>query len=125
MMIPEERPTLADALRVFFAPEIRSWRGALPLRTVFWGYGVLASLGIAAVYILSMDGGYLRLQQVLLPCIAAYTLYALVSIWRSSRNTDNPLWGLLARHLVVVWAGNTIMVLIFLQLDLIEKYFEI
>ena len=37
-------------------------------------------------------------------------------------NTREKFWGLLARLLTVAWAGNVIMVLAFLQLDLVAKY---
>lgn len=124
-MRPQERSdksTFINFLLVFFEPEAKSWRGEQPLRKVFWSYGVLVSNSIGVIYILSMYGDHIVLQQILLPCIAAYTLWLLVSIWRSSGRTTNANWGTLARYLAIVWAGNTILVLSFLQLELIERY---
>lgn len=124
-MRPQERSdksTFINFLLVFFEPEAKSWRGEQPLRKVFWSYGVLVSNSIGVIYILSMYGDHIVLQQILLPCIAVYTLWLLVSIWRSSGRTTNANWGTLARYLAIVWAGNTILVLSFLQLELIERY---
>lgn len=126
-MMPRERidrVTIFHFLSAFFEPEIKSWRGEQPLGTVFWGYGVLAGICIGLLYAFSIFGGHLGLQQALLPCIAAYTFWLLVCIWRSSKATKNPLWGILARQLAVAWAGNTIMILTFLQIDLIIRYFD-
>ena len=106
----------------FFETEMRSWRGAEPLWTVFWVYGVLVSSVLSILYALAMYEDRIVMQQVLLPCFAAYTVWILVSVWRCSDNTVEPLWGLLAQRLTVVWAGNAIMLLFFLQLDLVKTY---
>jgi hypothetical protein len=124
-MMPRERidrASVFDLLSAFFEPEIKSWRGELPLGTIFWGYGVLAGISIGLLYAFSIFGGHVGLQQTLLPCIAGYTCWLLVCIWRSSKATENPLWGILARQLAVAWAGNTILILMFLQIDLIVRY---
>jgi hypothetical protein len=106
----------------FLMPEIRAWRGEAPLWKVFWGYGVAVSSGIAVVYALAIYSGHLGLQQVLLLVSAAYSTWILVSVWRCANNTRERLFGLFARLLTVAWAGNVIMVLTFLQFDLIAKY---
>jgi hypothetical protein len=121
---PARKSLVIEALLTLFDPEIKAWRGEQPLARVFWGYGVLTNLGIAAVYWLSFYDEQIALQQALLMFIVAYMVWLLVSIWRSSTAADNPLWGTLARHLVVVWTGNTIMVVIFLELNLIGRYFS-
>lgn len=112
-------------MRAFLAPEIACWRGERPLKTIFWGYGVLGSTAFGLLYALSMFGGRIMLQQVLLPCMALYTFWLLVSLWRSSKTATNPFWGPVARQLAVAWALNTIMVLTFLQLELIETYLDV
>jgi len=108
----------------FFATEIRSWRGEEPLWKVFWGYGVVTSGILTAIYAAAIYNVYVALQQALLLCFAAYTIWILISVWRCAGNTQERFWGLLARFLTVAWAGNTIMVLTFLQIDLAMKYLE-
>lgn len=107
------------ALEIFFNAEIRAWRGEQSLKSVFWGYGVLGTIGFGALYFMA-DQAVLR--QILLMFIGAYMVWLLVSIWRSSSALDN-IWSMFARLLVVAWAGNTIMVVTFLELDLIRSCF--
>lgn len=106
----------------FFAPEIRAWCGEEPLWKVFWGYGVVVSGIIAVLYALAIYAGQVALEQGLLLCAAAYSAWILVSVWRCTKNTREKFWGLLARLLTVAWAGNVIMVLTCLQLDLVAEY---
>ena len=108
----------------FFAAEIRAWHGEEPLWKVFWVYGVATSVTIVVPYVVAFYDGHMALRQVLLPCFAAYTAWILVSVWRCASNTKETLWGTLARFLTVAWAGNTIFVLIFLQLNLLIKYLQ-
>jgi heme/copper-type cytochrome/quinol oxidase subunit 4 len=108
----------------FFAAEIRAWHGEEPLWKVFWVYGVATSVTIVAFWVVAIYDGRMALRQVLLPCFAAYTAWILVSVWRCAGNTKEKLWGTLARFLTVAWAGNTILVLTFLQLGLLMKYFQ-
>jgi len=106
----------------FFAAEVRAWRGEEPLWKVFWVYGVATSVTIVALYVIAFYDGRMALRQVLLPCFAAYTAWILVSVWRCASNTNEKLWSTLARFLTVAWAGNTILVLTFLQLNLLRIY---
>ena len=108
----------------FFTAEIRAWHGEEQLWKVFWVYGVATSVVIVALYIVAFHDGRMALRQVLLPCFAAYTAWILVSVWRCASNTNEKLWGTLARFLTVAWAGNTILVLTFLQLNLLIKYLQ-
>lgn len=94
----------------FFAAEIRAWRGEEPLWKVFWVYGVATSVMIVALYAVTFYDGRIALRQVLLLCLAAYTAWVLVSVWRCARNTKNIFWSTLACFLTVAWAGNTILV---------------
>jgi hypothetical protein len=114
---------LIDFILDFFKSEVKSWRGEQPLWKVFWGYGVFTSGIIAVFYAFAFYGDDVALQQALLACFAAYTFWILVSIWRCAKNTEEKIWEVFARLLTVAWAGNTIMVLIVLQLDLIKRYF--
>ena len=108
----------------FFAAEIRAWRGEEPLWKVFWVYGVATSVTVIALYVVAFYDGHMALRQVLLPCFAAYTAWILVSVWRCVSNTNEKLWSTLARFLIVAWAGNTILVLTFLQLNLLRIYLQ-
>lgn len=108
----------------FFAAEIRAWRGEEPLRKVFWANGVATSVVIVVLYVTALYDGRIAQRQVLLPCFAAYTAWILVSVWRCAGNTEEKLWGTLARFLTVAWAANTILVLTFLQLNLLIKYMQ-
>ena len=109
----------ADFLRAFFSTEIRAWHGEEPLWKVFWGYGVLASVVLALFYLLAMDEKRLVVQQALLITLSGYTVWILVAIWRCAESSP---WGPLARGLTVAWAGNTILLLAFLQVDLFAAY---
>jgi hypothetical protein len=108
----------------FFAAEIRAWRGEEPLWKVFWVYGAATSVTIVVLYVVAFYDGHMALRQALLPCFAAYTAWILVSVWRCASNTKEELWSTLARFLTVAWAGNTILVLTFLQLNILIKYLQ-
>jgi hypothetical protein len=79
---------------------------------------------IATLYAVTVYDGRMALRQALLLCFAAYTAWILVSLWRCANNTKDKRWGTLARFLTVAWAGNTILVLTFLQLGLLIKYLQ-
>lgn len=118
------RSKVAKFVADFFAAEIRAWHGEEPLWKVFWVYGVATSVTIVTLYVVAFYDGRMALRQVLLPCFAAYTAWILVSVWRCASNTNEKLWSTLARFLTVAWVGNTILVLTFLQLNLLIKYFR-
>ena len=111
-------PYILQALRKFFAPELKAWQGEQSLKRVFWGYGVVGTIGAGVLYFMADQ---IVIRQILLVLIAAYMIWLLVSIWRSSSALDN-IWSTFARLLVVVWAGNTVMVVTFLELDLIGRF---
>jgi len=110
-------------LAEFFAPEIRAWRGAEPLWKVFWIYGVTVSAVLAAAYAGALYGHEPELEQILLVAFAPYTLWILVSVWRCAENTRQRHWGVLARFLTIAWAANTLMILLFLEADLLTVFF--
>lgn len=112
---------MASVLSVLFEPELRAWHGAESLGKVFWGYGVCVSAVFALLYVLAMYEGRLIAQQLMLFGFAGYTAWILVSVWRCAANA-HPFWGLVARWLTVAWAGNTVLVLVFLQLDLVTRH---
>ncbi|MCC7346650.1 MAG: hypothetical protein IT538_04560 [Variibacter sp.] len=109
-------------IQAFFAPEIKAWRGERPLWIVFWVYGAAASTAFGLLYIRSLFGQHILLEQALLPSFAAYTFWVIVSLWRSSAPISNTLWGALARQVAVVWALNAILMVTFLQIELMKVY---
>ena len=101
----------AVLLRVF-EPEVRAWYGLEPLWKVFWGYGVLASAVIIALYAVATIERRAAMQQLLLMFFAGYTIWILVSVWRCAA-TSMPIWQTLARSLTVAWAVNAVLVIFF------------
>ncbi len=122
---PKAEFTVLGLVRTFFASEVRSWRGEQPLGMVFWGYGVFPSSVSIVLYAFSLYLGHIGLQQALLICIGGYTFWLLVSLWRCSKSAVNSIWGILARQLIVAWAINVILILAFLQIDLVGKYLDL
>ena len=114
-------PRTMAILRLFFAPEIRAWRGEGPLSSVFWLHGALFSLLIIAAFGSSVYRDEIVLQQFLLIAFGLYTAWVLIAIWRCSAAVD-PFWGTLARVLTVFWAANSGLILFFLQLELLARY---
>lgn len=110
--------TLRGFLADFLEPEARAWRGDMPLWKVFWGYGVLASSLLIWFYALAVFEDRPVWREAIMLVFAFYTVWLLVSIWRCAANA-RPFWGILARWLVVAWAGNTAMLVPFLHLDLL------
>ncbi len=104
-----------------FAPELRAWRGNLPLAAVFWGYGVFVSGELAALYALAVYLQQPLVQQMLIVVFGVYTPWILIVIWRSADNAA-AFWGTMARWLTMAWALNTLFVLLFLQIDLLVQY---
>jgi hypothetical protein len=107
----------------FFAAELCVWRGEQPLWKVFWVYGVATSGVLITFYIIAFYVDHVALRQVLLFCFAPYTAWILVSVWRCANNTEERIWGLFARLLTVAWAGNTILIVVFIQFNLIKRYY--
>lgn len=107
----------------FFAPELSAWRGQQPLWKVFWVYGVAVSVSLIAVYLIAFLIEQVALRQILVLCFAPYTAWILVSIWRCSTNAREQFWGMLARFLTVAWACNTILIIVFVEMNLITHYY--
>lgn len=107
-------------LRTFFAPELRAWRGEMALWKAYWGYGVFTSVLLGLLMLEALRENRLWLHQALLIALGLYTIWILVAVWRCAA-TARPHWRFFARLSTVVWAGNTALVLGFLQLDLIAR----
>lgn len=106
---------------LLFEPEWRALTGRAALGRVFWVYGVLVSAGLALLFLLAREAGRADLQQILLILFLAYTTAILVAVWRCAEYAAAP-WGIIARALTVAWALNTLLLLLFLQSELIELW---
>jgi hypothetical protein len=98
------------------------WRGEGPLWKVYWLYGVLGSNVLVLILLLLMQRGAIGSLwfQLVLLLLAAYTVWIVVSVWRCAFNVENPLYGHMARALTVAWAINALMVLGFLELQVVQ-----
>lgn len=90
---------------------------------MFWLYGVATSSVLIAIYAVAFFTNRVALRQILLLCFASYTAWVLVSVWRCADNTLEHFWGMLARFLTVAWACNAILIIVFLQINLITHYY--
>jgi len=115
-----EAPLDVRFVSAFFAPELRAWRGEMQLWKVYWGYGVLTSVGFSLLFVEAMREERLVLQQAILLVLALYTFWIVVAVWRCAAHVA-PLWRLLARATTVAWAFNAALVLSFLEFDLIAR----
>ena len=98
------------------------WRGRGPLWKVYWLYGVLGSNVLAGLLLVLMQRSALASGwfQILLLVLVAYTVWIVISVWRCAFNVENPLYGHMARALTVAWAINALMVLGFLELQVLQ-----
>ncbi|GGJ35240.1 hypothetical protein [Neoroseomonas lacus] len=106
---------------LLFEPEWRVLAGRATLGRTFWVYGVLVSTGLALPFLLAREAGRADLQQILLIVFPAYATAILVAVWRCAEHAAAP-WGVIARALTVAWALNTLLLLLFLQIELIELW---
>lgn len=110
-------------LLLLFEPEWHALNGRAALGRVFWVYGVLVSAFLSLLYLLAREARRADLQQLLLVILLAYTAAILVAVWRCGPNAAPP-WGLLARALTIVWAINTLLLIGFLEIDLIATWLK-
>jgi hypothetical protein len=108
-------------LLLLFEPEWHALNGRAALGRVFWVYGVLVSAFLSLLYLLAREARRADLQQLLLLLLLAYTAAILVAVWRCGPNAAPP-WGQFARALTVAWALNALMLIGFLEIDLIANW---
>lgn len=94
--------------------------GEGPLWKVFWLYGVIPSNVLWAVTL------YMVWAQVPVAAISfalaillVYTGWIVVAVWQCADNVQDERYGVVARWLTVAWAINTILVVLFLQLNIL------
>jgi hypothetical protein len=108
-------------LLLLFEPEWRAFTGRAGLGRVFWVYGVLVSSGLALLYLLAREAQRVDVQQLLLVLMLLYTGLILVAVWRCAGPAAPP-WGQIARALTVAWALNVLLLIGFLQIDLLAAW---
>lgn len=113
---------ISNFAAAFFDAEVRAWLGEQPLWKAFWVYGVAASGALIALYGAGFYVDRIVLRQELLLTLVPYTVWILVSVWRCANDTENEFWGLMARLLTVARACNTILIVLFLQFNLLGNY---
>lgn len=92
-----------------------------PLWKVFWLQGVIPSnLLWAAVLWMMARGLSPRGVGALLLLVLAYTAWIVPSVWSAAPNTPNPRYSVLARALTVAWAINTVLLVFFLEVQLLS-----
>lgn len=100
------------------------WRGEGRLAPLYWGWGVLASLVLAAAVAVPVLRGWAGAGWATGGglILLAYTAWILVSVWRSADNIERPAplgidraaWSMLARVLTIGWAINAVGLVIML-----------
>lgn len=106
----------------FLAAEFRAWRGEEPRWKVFWVYGVVTSVVIGTLYVVTFYDDRNRAAADSLTLLRRLnSLDPLLGMAIRKQHTKEKLWGTVARFLTVAWAGNVILVLTFLQLGLLIK----
>ena len=109
------------ALKPVAATPLDAWRGQASLATTFWGYGVYVSLVLIAIFVAALMQGDAALQQTMIGLFAIYTAWVLVAVWRCAETARQP-WGIMARLLTIAWVANSVLVLGFLQVRLLQPY---
>lgn len=91
-------------------------RGDMPLRTVFWAYGVAASHLLFATLWLLYPHVHTRVYGAMTAAFVVYTVWIMRLIWINAFNVANEALGHVARALTVAWALNALLVSGFLFL---------
>ena len=95
----------------------RYWRGDGPLWKIYWLYGVLGTVVVAAAIVVPMVMHWIGPAAAFVALLlgVVYTVWILVGVWRCAFNIagqplgmDRDGWGTLARMLTVAWAINVI-----------------
>jgi hypothetical protein len=98
------------------------WIERTPLWKVFWLYGVIPSnlLWAALLWTLRQPAPHVAATGTLLAVILIYTAWIVIAVWQTAFNVGDPRYGVLARALTVVWAINTVLLVFFLGLPLLQ-----
>jgi hypothetical protein len=107
-----------------FGAELKTWRGDQPLWLTFWIYGVAVSGFLSILYGVAVYAATPAFQQMLLIVLGAYTGWVLVSLWRCTEGAKR-LSAVMARFLILPWAANVALVLLFMQIELFRRILPI
>lgn len=107
-------------IAALFEPELDAWRGRAPLWRVFWLHGAGVSVCLLAWLLPGLEHRHVLPLQAGLAAYMGYTAWVLVAVWRCTANAA-PFWGDLARIVTVAWAANTLMLGVFLEIELLGR----
>ncbi len=97
------------------------WAEHAPLWRVFWLYGVLPSnLLWAAVLGMMSAGQHTNLVRSLLVFLLVFTAWIVRAVWLAAPNAGDQRYGLISRGLTVAWGINTVLLVFFLELQLLH-----
>ncbi len=103
------------------AIRVMAWAERAPLWRVFWLYGVIPSnLAWAAVLWMMSAGAHLELVRGLLLALLLFTAWIVRAVWLAAPNVGDRRYGLVARALTVAWGINTVLLVFFLELQLLH-----
>ena len=96
------------------------WHGEHTLRRTFWLYFIVGQWAFMLLLMLISLPVFLLFRQSLLPVmgvfallILGYLFMAMVGVWRSAKRYDGSLaWALLAKLVMVLWAGAILLIAI-------------
>ena len=102
-------------------PTLIRWIDRTPLWRVFWLYGVLPSnlLWIAVLWMMSA-GAFVGIARVVLILLLLYTAWIIMAVWHTAPSAVDRRFGVLAKALTVVWAINTVLLVFFLEVQLLR-----
>ena len=101
-------------------PLVDHFHGQGPLWKVFWLYGVIPSNLLWGLALLMLGAGATAFAtSLMLMVILLYTAWIVTAVWRCADNVEDPRYGVMARWLTVAWAINTVLLVGFLQIDVL------
>lgn len=97
------------------------WAERTPLWRVFWLYGVIPSnlLWLVTLGMISA-AWHVNVIRSLLILILVFTAWIVHAIWHAAPNTPDRRYGVLAKALTIAWAINAVLLVFFLELQLLH-----
>ncbi|HUW54221.1 MAG TPA: hypothetical protein VMV99_12475 [Rhodanobacter sp.] len=100
---------------------VMAWAERAPLWRVFWLYGVIPSnLLWAAALGMMFAGLHINLVRSLLVFLLVFTAWIVRAVWLAAPNVGDRRYGLVSRALTVAWGINTVLLVFFLELQLLH-----
>lgn len=97
------------------------WAERAPLWRVFWLYGVIPSNLLWAIALGMMSAElHANLVRILLAFLLIFTAWIVRAVWLAAPNAVDKRYSAVARALTVAWGINTVLLVFFLQLQLLR-----